>query len=379
MITLGTIGGVMPADTYLAELPSDSGGGDFLSIFTGVFTAENDTDGEEPGAVFIPERDEEIIDFGILAALFTPPPNAQPQADFSEPAASEAEITAAQVIPILEGNQGVIDPNALQPPDIAAWAAADLARMPQAIDQQTPDSEEKSFDFSQNDVPCPLENVNNSVEQYAYAANPAETPAEKSVTPRAAADKSAAPAAGDKPKEVYTLPTYAAVNISPEKVSAAQQMKAAAPDAPVAKENLIEELVERIEYMREADTNQMSVQLKPEYLGKVSLTLSMTEGGVQVKINAADPGVRAMINGQIDTLIENLSEKGIRVERMDVVYTGVGENSYTDPNARGQSRHNAQSKFGNARRTAGVRVASGAETEQVSVVDVGLSSVEYSA
>jgi flagellar hook-length control protein FliK len=185
----------------------------------------------------------------------------------------------------------------------------------------------------------------------------------------------------------YALPAGAAVDAAPERVSAAEQLKAAMPEQPVARENLFDAMVERLEVMREDGLPQMTVELKPEYLGRVTLNLTAApSGGVNLRISAVDPGVKGMIDGQIAALVENLSGKGVRLERVDVVYTGVGAGS---GGYDGLGERTSEGKRGNARGgrsgryTAGVSAvnapAAAIELLRAAGLDAEYSEYEYSA
>ena len=119
--------------------------------------------------------------------------------------------------------------------------------------------------------------------------------------------------------------------LKPEQFRADQEMRQAAPDAPVRPGNLFDEMVSRIETMQTESARTMTIQLKPEFLGKVALEIAMDAAGLHVKISADDQGVKSMVNSQINALIETLQNKGIEVVEVEVAYTGVDNGAFTDP------------------------------------------------
>jgi len=121
-----------------------------------------------------------------------------------------------------------------------------------------------------------------------------------------------------------------AEGIKPERFQADQQMKQVASNLPVRKENLFDEMVSRIEMMQTESKSGMSIQLKPEFLGKVALDIAIDATGLHVKINAEDSGVRNMLGGQMAALIESLENKGIAVVEVEVTYTGVNNGAFKD-------------------------------------------------
>ena len=121
-----------------------------------------------------------------------------------------------------------------------------------------------------------------------------------------------------------------AEGLKPEQFRADQQMRMAAPEAHVEAEKLFDEMVSRIETMQTDTKSAMTIQLKPEFLGKVALEIAVDATGLHVKINAEDSGVRSMINGQMAALIESLENKGISVVEVEVAYTGIDNGAFKD-------------------------------------------------
>jgi flagellar hook-length control protein FliK len=175
-----------------------------------------------------------------------------------------------------------------------------------------------------------------------------------------------------------------ASGIEPEQIQASEQMKQAALSAPVRQENLFDEMVQRLEMMQTADQSKMMIQLKPSFLGSVTLQIAMDAQGLHVKISAADQAVRGMINGQINMLIESLENKNIAVAEVEVIYTGV-DNGMSMMNSR-EGRYAQQP--GQPKRTyAADKKADGAELYNTTFtsetheyyLDIGVSTVEYRA
>jgi hypothetical protein len=282
---------------------------------------------------------------------------------------------AAELIPILEGTHADgtdnIAPKGADTGTDYKSADADLARMPQArmqtgTQQRISDRGDPAPAEMRDDMPCPLENAD-------------ETP------PGGAGEEDARQ--GSKPGDDdgrawdYALPTGMATDAAPERVAAAEQLKAAPAERPVAREGLFDAMVERLEVMREDGRAQMTVELRPEYLGRVTLELtSAPDGGVNLRISAADPGVKGMIDGQVAALVENLSGKGVRLERVDVVYTGVGSGGYDGLGERPGERDSARSRGGRGRvHATAVGATAAIDLLQEAGLDAQESAYEYSA
>ena len=208
------------------------------------------------------------------------------------------------------------------------------ARMPAirtSEQQENPDNKENGAGFSKNGDLSPLENEND--------AKPVEGRKEKtySETEKTTKEKS-----GEMHETVNnTVPITEGIKL--ERFQASQQMRQAA-DTPVRTENLFDEMVSRIETMHTENQQTVTIQLKPEMLGKLALEIAMDAAGLHVKISAADNEVRAMINGQITALIESLEHKGIEVVEVEVAYTGVDNGAYKDSqNNQAQSGHQKRS------------------------------------
>ncbi|MDR1217142.1 MAG: flagellar hook-length control protein FliK [Oscillospiraceae bacterium] len=389
------------APVVQSDVNAPEGAGDFASVMSqtqvsdghnarGEIDADVDTGGGESA---------EQVDLSILAALFAVYPQItqegqNTQVPWSAQALPDEAIrpdigartvdtgNVGQPVTILEGtaidgtnNNG--DPKLADVTDV--YAGEDLARMPQIRTrtdiQQTAEGRDTQPVDILDDMPCPLENVNG--EEQAPEARGGEERRQESPGDETARD--------DAGKWSYALPAGAAVDAAPERVSAAEQLKAARPEQPVARESLFDAMVERLEVMREDGLPQMTVELKPEYLGRVTLNLTAApSGGVNLRISAADPGVKGMIDGQIAALVEELSGKGVRLERVDVVYTGVGSGGYD-----GLGERTGEGKRGNARGGRSGRYASGVsaasapaaaiELLRAAGLDAEYSEYEYSA
>jgi flagellar hook-length control protein FliK len=147
------------------------------------------------------------------------------------------------------------------------------------------------------------------------------------------------------------------IDLAPRQVFS--QVQAAASDAPlpvreiadVRPNEIFNKLVESAQLVKDVDGSSITMQLKPEHLGKVSLQVALNgEGTLNLKITAEDPNVRGMLNTQMARLVETLSEKGLKIASADVVYTGVADNNYGESN-RQQQDGEAQSRRSGRRYT----------------------------
>ena len=204
------------------------------------------------------------------------------------------------------------------------------ARTPSIRTSERQGNEEKSSDFSGKGDLSPLENDNDT--------SPVKGQKGKTFSDTVAAVRNAAEGIQET---VNNAPAPLAEGIRPERFKADQQMKQVSLSAPVKTENLFDEMVSRLESMKTDSQRVMTIQLKPEFLGKVALEIAMDAAGLHVKISAADSGVRALINGQITALVESLENKGIEVVEVEVAYTGVDNGAFKE-NREGQEQQDGR-------------------------------------
>lgn len=99
-----------------------------------------------------------------------------------------------------------------------------------------------------------------------------------------------------------------------------------------------DQLVDRIQTMRTDGQEQMVIQLKPESLGRLTIRLTMSEGGLVAQLAAANPKVQESLAAQAATLANTLSEQGLKDVRVVVTSTAVAE-AGIDQQLSGQNRN----------------------------------------
>ncbi len=110
-------------------------------------------------------------------------------------------------------------------------------------------------------------------------------------------------------------------------------------EQPVTRENMFSEIISRVTAAAEEGKSELYVQLKPEHLGGLSISLSMGEEGLTAKITTSEQSVQSMLHGGMSGLQETLREKGIQVALIEVICdTGPG---MADGNASGGRREGA--------------------------------------
>jgi flagellar hook-length control protein FliK len=163
----------------------------------------------------------------------------------------------------------------------------------------------------------------------------------------------------DKPKDsdntaVKDPQNGQTIDLAPRQVFAQAQTEAAKPVQviqDVRPNEIFNKIVESAQLVKDVDGSSITMQLKPEHLGKVALQVALNgEGTLNLKITADDPNVRGMLNTQLAKLVETLSEKGLKIASADVVYTGVADDNYGEA-SRQRQNENTQNRRGGRRYT----------------------------
>ena len=281
-----------------------------------------------------------------------------------------ADVKAAVAVDAAANADAVEAPDIVDTENTAGITAGEVtARRPEIGTSEQRNDEGKNSEISENGDLSPLENENDTI--------PVSGTKEKQ---NSEMGNNAAKNNDGKTQEaaVGDITPFTA-DIKPERFQADQQMKRAV-DIPVRAENLFDEMVSRIETMQTESRQTMTIQLKPEFLGKVALEIAMDAAGLHVRINAANNDVRSAINGQIDALVESLELKGIEVAEVEVAYTGVDSGAFADSNKNQAQPDNHRRSY----RTTAIEDSAAfyavlpAETLEY-YLDAGVSSVEFRA
>jgi len=157
----------------------------------------------------------------------------------------------------------------------------------------------------------------------------------------------------DQPAASKSMPTAAsntgveasaakALNASAQadKTQAAEPQKTA---QGFVKDNVIR-IVDKVSANAHEGRYEFDVELKPDFLGKVSIKLTMQDGEIRMRVQTDDLMVKGMFSDQTSSLTNALKEKGIVISTVDV--------SYQDPMAAGREAF-SQSGGGNGQKREG--------------------------
>jgi len=90
-------------------------------------------------------------------------------------------------------------------------------------------------------------------------------------------------------------------------------------EAQYTRENVLR-IVDKVSTSAAEGRYDFDVELKPDFLGRVSIKLTMQDGAIRMQIKADDMSVRSMLADQTTTLQSALKDKGITLTSVDVTY-----------------------------------------------------------
>lgn len=94
-------------------------------------------------------------------------------------------------------------------------------------------------------------------------------------------------------------------------------------------QEIVEQVVEQMKITLTDDTSEISMQLHPESLGKVNLSVVTKDGHVTAQFVAENELARQALEGQIQRLRDSLGDQGLKVDEVEV---SVSDFSFTQGN-----------------------------------------------
>lgn len=107
------------------------------------------------------------------------------------------------------------------------------------------------------------------------------------------------------------------VNHFEQAIHAANEVSEPQPMTPQMVQ-IVEQIVEQIRMNVQSDTTSMEMQLNPESLGKVLLTITAKAGVMTANFTVQSEEARAALESQMYTLRENLEQKELKVDAVEV-------------------------------------------------------------
>ena len=99
-------------------------------------------------------------------------------------------------------------------------------------------------------------------------------------------------------------------------------------DIEAFRASLFEHAIAQVTSTVQSGQQTMTIQLRPEFLGSMTLQLMMTEQGLTAKLGTSDPHVQTMMAEQLSQLQLQLQERGINVVHMEVIYNQMQDSRF---------------------------------------------------
>ncbi|MFA9463836.1 MAG: flagellar hook-length control protein FliK [Velocimicrobium sp.] len=91
--------------------------------------------------------------------------------------------------------------------------------------------------------------------------------------------------------------------------------------------NIVEQVVEQIKIQIKPETTSMELQLNPQNLGKINLSVASKDGQLTATITTQTELTKQALEGQIQILKDNLNNQGLKVEAVEVNVSNFQFNS----------------------------------------------------
>lgn len=82
--------------------------------------------------------------------------------------------------------------------------------------------------------------------------------------------------------------------------------------------DIVQQIIDSVRVVSTESLQSMEIQLNPENLGKLHLTVTSRDGVMMAQFTAQDEAVKKAIESQISILKENLNNQGLKVESVEV-------------------------------------------------------------
>ncbi len=139
------------------------------------------------------------------------------------------------------------------------------------------------------------------------------------------------------------------------------------------------QIIEEIKVVIKPSQTSMELQLNPEHLGKVNLSLTSKEGVMTAQFITQTQAAKEAIESQMQVLKQNLENQGVKVEAIEV---NVSNFSFDGSNEAGNKEESGTNKGKKAFRmdiAEGIEDMEDISEVQISLSDETISNVDYSA
>jgi flagellar hook-length control protein FliK len=83
-------------------------------------------------------------------------------------------------------------------------------------------------------------------------------------------------------------------------------------------QNILKQMNNKLDFSAMKQGNKITMQLEPEFLGKMQIKIGVENGSVTAKILAESSQIKDLLSGDLAKLKSNLEQKGIEIDQFDV-------------------------------------------------------------
>lgn len=160
-----------------------------------------------------------------------------------------------------------------------------------------------------------------------------------------------------------------------EEIAAPAALETDAAEEPQYDRENILRIVDSVSTKSAEGRHEFEIGLKPEFLGKVRIKLTMEHGSIHMQIHTDDPDVKQMLSDHSSSLMNELREKGVALLGMDVSY----ESPASFAGAEQQSGRNGGGRQGGAAHFFAQAEPQAEQSRDVFSLYAGNSTVEFYA
>jgi flagellar hook-length control protein FliK len=96
---------------------------------------------------------------------------------------------------------------------------------------------------------------------------------------------------------------------------------------PLQSNDIIQQIVEKIQFKTIGEQSEIKITLKPEFLGNIRLNISTENHQVSIKVIADSPAIKEMLESNLHQLKTEFVNNGLEISKFDV-YVGAESQQY---------------------------------------------------
>lgn len=146
-------------------------------------------------------------------------------------------------------------------------------------------------------------------------------------------------------------------------------------------QEIVNQVVEKIKVTLSYDTTSMEMQLNPENLGKVNVSIISKNGEMTAAFTVENQIAKEALESQMTTLKDNLQEQGIKVEAIEVTVAqhGLAQDEFSQQNQQQFQDRKKQNSSGSRIRLQGEDSMDEEPEEEIASITNSNGTVDFSA